>query len=121
MLTMNSERRGPPVLGGPVGAMFDLLLRLDMRGGPPQSLALEAGACFNEPVHVPSREAGHEGWLLTVVDRQTGADGYEHECWIVNAGNVAAGPVARVKIPRRLRPQVHGWWVNAEQLAKASP
>jgi carotenoid cleavage dioxygenase len=99
--------------------MFDLLLRLDCAGGPPQALPLDQGMCYNEPVHVPSREAGHEGWLVMVVDRQTGPDSFEHECWIVNAGDIAAGPVARVKIPCRLRPQVHGWWVSAEQLAAA--
>jgi carotenoid cleavage dioxygenase-like enzyme len=120
MLTMNPERRGPPVFGGPVGAMFDLLLRLDMAGGPPQALALDPGMCFNEPVHVPSRQEGHQGWLLTVVDRQTGPDSFEHECWVIEGGNLTAGPVARVKIPRRLRPQIHGWWVSAAQIADAA-
>ena len=67
MLTMNPERRGPPVFGGPVGAMFDLLLRLDFAGGPPQALALPMGSCFNEPVHVPSSAPGHQGWLVTMV------------------------------------------------------
>lgn len=120
MLTMNPNRHGPPVFGGPVDAMFDLLLRLDMRGGPPQALGLPPGSCFNEPVHVPARQAGHEGWLVMVVDSQTGPDAYAHECWIVDAGNIAAGPVARIKIPRRLRPQVHGWWVSAATLAQAA-
>jgi carotenoid cleavage dioxygenase-like enzyme len=118
MLTMNPERRGPPVFGGPVGAMFDMLLRLDMTSGPPQALGLDPGMCFNEPVHVPS--ADHEGWLLTVVDRQTGPDSFEHECWVIAAGDVAAGPVAKVAIPRRLRPQIHGWWVSAGQLTAAT-
>ncbi|MEY4720873.1 MAG: hypothetical protein RIQ46_598 [Pseudomonadota bacterium] len=119
MLTMNPERQGPPVFGGPVDAMFDLLLRVDLAGGPPQALGLPLGSCFNEPVHVPSAEAGHEGWLVTVVDSQTGPNNFIHECWIVNAGRLAEGPVARVKIPRPLRPQVHGWWVSAAQLAGA--
>ena len=121
MLTMNPERRGPPVAGGPVGAMFDVLLRLNLAGGPPQALPLEPGMCFNEPVHVPSQMPGHDGWLVTVVDRQTGPDSFEHECWVIDGGNIAAGPVARVSIPRRLRPQVHGWWVSAAQLAQAAP
>jgi carotenoid cleavage dioxygenase-like enzyme len=120
MLTMNPEMRGPPLPGGPIAAMFNLLLRLDFTGGPPQALALAPGEGFNEPVHVPSPAPGHEGWLVMVIDRQTGPDAFEHECWIVGAGDVAAGPVARVTIPRRLRPQVHGWWVSAEQLAKAA-
>jgi carotenoid cleavage dioxygenase-like enzyme len=95
-------------------------LRLDMTGGSPQAFALDPAMCFNEPVHVPSREASHEGWLVAVVDRQTGPEDFDHRCWIFNAGDVAAGPVAKIGIPRRLRPQIHGWWVSAEQLAKAA-
>ena len=112
MLTMNPERRGPPVFGGPVGAMFDLLLRLDFAGGPPQALALPMGSCFNEPVHVPSSAPGHQGWLVTMVDHQQGPDSFTHECWIIDGGNLAGGPVAKVAMPHRQRPQVHGWWVG---------
>jgi carotenoid cleavage dioxygenase-like enzyme len=119
MLTMNPELQGPPVAGGPVGAMFNLLLRLDFAGGPPQALALPPGHCFSEPVHVPSAHPGHEGWLLSVVDHQTGLADFSHAVWILEAGNVAAGPVARIGIARRLRPQVHGWWVSAADLAAA--
>ncbi len=115
MLTMNPEMQGPPVFGGPVGAMFNMLLRWDLRGGPPQGLALPPGQCFNEPVHVPS--AGGEGWLVCTVDTQTGPNDFSHEAWIIDAGNVGAGPVAKIAIPARQRPQVHGWWVNAAQLA----
>jgi carotenoid cleavage dioxygenase-like enzyme len=118
-LTMNPQMQGPPVMGGPVGAMFNMLLRLDMRGGPPQELTLPPAHCFNEPVHIPSAKGGHEGWLVMVVDRQIGTDSFEHECWIVDASNVGAGAVAKVTIPQRLRPQIHGWWVSAEQLAAA--
>ena len=119
MLTMNPEMQGPPVLGGPVGAMFNMLMRLNFLGNPPQSLALPPAHSFNEPVHVPSATDGHEGWLISVVDHQTGPEEFEHECWIIEAGNVGAGAVAKIVIPQRLRPQVHGWWVNSEQLANA--
>src|SRR6202034_484549 len=60
MLTMNPQMQGPPVAGGPVGAFFNMFLRLDLAGKPPQALALPPGHCFNEPVHVPSVQAGHE-------------------------------------------------------------
>ncbi len=120
MLTMNPARQGPPVAGGPVGAMFDTLMRLDFTGRAPQALALPQGQCFNEPVHVPASKTGHEGWLLTVVDRQTGPSDFTHAVWILEAGDVGAGPVARIAIPHRLRPQVHGWWVSATELASAA-
>jgi carotenoid cleavage dioxygenase len=119
MLTMNPQMQGPPVAGGPVGAMFNMLLRLDFTGKPPQALALPSGLCFNEPVHVPSIQAGHEGWLLTVVDRQSGPSEFTHALWVIDAGNVGAGPVAKAAIPHRLRPQVHGWWAAAAELAAA--
>ena len=57
MLTMNPEMQGPPIAGGPVGATFNLLLRIDFAGEPPQALALPPGHCINEPVHVPAGEA----------------------------------------------------------------
>lgn len=117
MLTMNPEMRGPPLMGGPVLAMFNMLLRLDMRGAPPQALALPPGLGFNEPVHIPS-ETG-EGWLVAFVDQQTGPDRFTHAAWIIAADNLAAGPVAKITIPKRQRPQIHGWWVNAAQLAAA--
>jgi carotenoid cleavage dioxygenase-like enzyme len=120
MLTMNPQMQGPPVAGGPVGAMFNLLLRLDFTGKPPEALALPPGHCFNEPVHVPSSTPGHDGWLLMVVDQQAGPSDFKHAVWIVDANNVGAGPVARIAIPHRLRPQVHGWWVSAAQLAAAT-
>ncbi len=119
MLTMNPEMQGPPVLGGPVLAMFNLLLRLDLRGGPPQALGLPPGMCFNEPVHVPSAQAGHEGWLIAFVDHQQGPDDFTHAAWIIEAGCISAGPVAKIAIPKRQRPQIHGWWVSSEALAAA--
>lgn len=119
MLTMNPEMQGPPIAGGPVGAMFNTLMRLDMTGGPPQALVLPQDQCFNEPGHVPAAEPGHDGWLITVVDRQAGPADFAHAIWILDAGNVAAGPVAQIAVPHRLRPQVHGWWVSAAQLAAA--
>ena len=120
MLTMNPELQGPPLPGGPVGARFNLLLRLDMRGGPPQALPLPPLAGYNEPVHVPSATEGHEGWLVTIVDSQVGDNVFAHEAWVIDAGNIAAGPVAKVKIPVRLRPQVHGWWVPQDELDAAA-
>jgi carotenoid cleavage dioxygenase-like enzyme len=119
LLTMNPQMQGPPVMGGPVGAMFNMLLRLDLAGKPPQAFALPPGYCINEPVLVPASRAEQEGWLLAVVDGQVGPTDYNHAVWIFDAGNVSAGPVAKIAIPHRLRPQVHGWWVSAAELAAA--
>lgn len=119
MLSMNPEMQAPPVAGGPVGAMFNTLLRLDLTGQPPRVLALPPGHCFNEPVHVPSTRPGHEGWLLSMVDQQLSGDDFRHALWVIDAAHVEAGPVAKVPVPHRLRPQVHGWWVGSSDLNAA--
>lgn len=120
MLTMNPDLQGPPLLAGPVGVSFNLLVRLDgMNSKAPQitqALPLPPMGGYNEPVHVPSATPGHAGWLVMIVDQQTGDNQFHHEAWIVDGGAIAAGPVARITIPTRLRPQVHGWWVPQAQL-----
>lgn len=120
-LTINPEG-GPPVLGGPVGVSFNMLLQIEPGNGRIEALPLEPGMAINEPVHVPSADPAKEGWLLTVVDKQTGPASFDSELWVIDAGAVAAGPIARVPMPMPMRAQVHGWWVPRAQLdaAKAS-
>jgi carotenoid cleavage dioxygenase len=115
MPSMNPQG-GPPLSGGPVGTAFNCLLRVEMQTGRVDMLGLAPGMAINEPVHIPSSRAGHNGWLLAVVDREAGDD-YESELWVLDGDDIAAGAVARVKLPVPLRPQVHGWWVSAAQLA----
>ena len=116
--SMNPEG-GPPLISGPVGPSFNLLFRIEPGNGRLDAMPLEPGMDINEPVHVPSADPEHDGWLLVVVDRQVGEDAYESELWVIDAGDIGKGPVARVKIPIRLHTQVHGWWVPAAELAKS--
>lgn len=120
MLSMNPALQGPPLFAGPVGVSFNMLLRLDGMDtlGPQVSgaLALPPMAGYNEPVHVPAADPAKDGWLVFIVDSQVGDNQFIHEAWVVDAGNIGAGAVAKVHIPARLRPQVHGWWVPQAQL-----
>ena len=116
---------GPPLAGGPVGSAFNCLLRIEPPSGKVESLSLPPGMAINEPVHVPrSAAAGTlgEGWLLTVVDRQQGED-FRSELWVLDAVDIGGGPIAKVPLPVRQRPQVHGWWAPMHELnhSKARP
>ena len=117
--TMNPEAKGPPLVGNVVGAAFNCLLGVHVGSGRIQALALDPGMAINEPVHVPSSTPGHGGWLLAVIDREAAKD-YDSELWVLDADNIAAPPVARVKVPLPLRPQVHGSWVPAAACAIAA-
>lgn len=116
-LSMNPQG-GPPLPGGPVGAAFNLMLRVEPQTGRLDAMTLDFGMAINEPVHVPSSDPGHEGWLLAIIDRQGEGDRFVSELWVINAGDIAAGPVARVSMPLPMRAQVHGCWVSAERLAR---
>lgn len=116
--SMNPQAKGPPLVGNVVGAAFNCLLRLDLDSRRIDALNLDPGMAISEPVHVPSSDPGHGGWLLAVVDRQAERD-YDSELWILEADDIAAPPVARVRIPLPVRPQVHGCWVSAKQLAES--
>ncbi len=102
---------GPPMIGGPLGATVNQMMRLNLTSGTIDYLRLPPGHALNEPVHVPSKDGQDNGWLILVVDAQISDDDYRSEVWIVRADDIAAPPVAKVKFPVRLRPQVHGWWV----------
>lgn len=112
-------RLGPPVPGGPVGASFNAVLRVDLVTGRVDALSFGPGWAFNEPVHVPSRTPGHDGWLLLIVDHEIDETRHESELLVVDASDMAKGPVARVKMPVPLHPQVHGWWVPGAELARS--
>lgn len=109
--SMNPQPMGPPVMGGVVGAMFSAVLRKDFETGAITGYNLPPMRGMSEPVHVAASEPGHEGWLVGIVDHQVGENEFLHAAWIWNAGDLPAGPVAKVPIPTRMRPQVHGWWV----------
>ena len=125
MLTMDPQMKGPPVAGGPVQAMFNTIVRLDFVHGAPQAghvvdaFALPVGWCLNEPVHVPAQDPAHLGYIVSIVDHQTGDNAFEHAAWVFDAGALGRGPLAKVTIPTRLRPQVHGWWVSQAALDAA--
>ena len=121
-LSMNPEAKGPPLMGGPVGANFNALLRIEPGNGRVSMMEVPPGAGISEPAHVPSSEDGHGGWLLSVVDVPNGPPGqaaphdYSSELWIVAADEVEKGPVAKVKTGLALRSQVHGSWVSRAKL-----
>ena len=107
---------GPPRIAGPVGAGFNTILRLEVTSGKLKRLPMSSGSTVQEHAHIPSKVPDHEGYLLFVVDRH---DQFLSEVFIVEAEHLDRGPIARIKIPLRLRVGVHGNWVTASRLNEA--
>ena len=106
-------RFGPPILSGPVGGGFNTLTRLEVKTGKTQSLFAGPHRTFQEHAHIASKQPGHEGYLLCIVDRH---DENQAEVHIFEARHLEKGAITKIKVPMRLRSGVHGTWVPAEAL-----
>jgi carotenoid cleavage dioxygenase len=117
-LSMNPQAKGPPMLGGPVGANFNCLLRIEPGNGRITMMEVPPGAAISEPAHIASATPGHGGWLVMVIDIPNSPNpaDYSSELWVVEADAVENGPVARVKTGLPLRSQVHGTWVSRARM-----
>jgi carotenoid cleavage dioxygenase len=104
----------PPLIAGPVGAGFNTILRLEVKSGKLTRLPMDQRSTVQEHVHIPSRMPGHEGYLAFLVDLH---DEHRSEMFVLEAARIERGPVARIKIPLRLRVGVHGNWVPARALS----
>jgi carotenoid cleavage dioxygenase-like enzyme len=103
----------PPILTGPVGAGFNELVRIEVKSSRSKSLAMDVTSTLQEHVHIPSKKPGHEGYLAFVVDKH--AENLA-EVYIVEAEHLDKGPIARIKVPMRLRSAVHGNWIDSKDL-----
>ena len=104
-------RNGPPMLSGPVGAGFNTIIRINVKTGEMKTLSLDPRVTLQEHIHVPSKHHGHEGYLMFVADMH---DQNLSEAVVAEAESLKV--LARIKLPLRLRCQVHGTWVPAEAL-----
>jgi carotenoid cleavage dioxygenase-like enzyme len=110
-------KSGPPLVSGPVGLGFNTIARIDVRTGELRAYAPGPAHTVQEHVHIPSSAPGHEGYLAFAVDFH---ETMSSEVHLLEAAHPERGPLARIKMPLRLRNQVHGTWVDEEQLPKAT-
>lgn len=104
---------GPPLNAGPLYVGFNSVQRLEINTGRTRRYAVDDRTTLNEPLHIPSQQPGHEGYLAVVVDRH---DTMLNEIHLLEAARPDNGPLARIHSPVRLRPQIHGSWVPAAEL-----
>jgi carotenoid cleavage dioxygenase len=76
---------------------------------------VDAGSAVQEPQFVPRRSgaAQGDGWLLLVAHR---LQAMHSDLLVLDTSDLAAGPVATLRLPLRLRRGLHGCWVSADEL-----
>ncbi|WP_334184571.1 carotenoid oxygenase family protein [Novosphingobium sp.] len=97
-------------LGPPPWQFFNMLAHFDVATGKYEAWSGGDAECFQEPTFVPRSPDAPEGdgfvlALLNHLETRT------TELVILEALDLAKGPIARVKLPFRLRMSLHGNWL----------
>ncbi|MFF5037599.1 carotenoid oxygenase family protein [Nocardia salmonicida] len=105
-------------LGNEPTLLFDGLVRFDSLTGAKEEHKFGAGRWGSEaPFAARDGSTGEtDGYLVCFVNDEAEDKG---EINIFDAEDVAAGPIARVLLPRRVPSGFHATWVRADQLAEA--
>lgn len=100
--------------------LFDGLVKYDTEKGTSQALSFGPGRWGSEAPFVqrPGATAEDDGWVLSfIADEREGRS----ELLVIDARDIAAGPVARVLIPRRIPIGFHATWVPGSALRRVAP
>ena len=106
----NNPALGPMLEWGPKGPPFTCIGHFDDGTGRLAFWYAGPDSAPEEPLFVPRRAdaAEGDGWLLSVVGRR---DENRSDLVILDALDIAAGPVATVRMPCRIHEGFHGTWV----------
>lgn len=107
---------GPP---GPFASALNTLCHLDLSTGATRSWWPGPRSGIQEPCFIPKGPdaAEGEGYVVALVDDHI--SNYTDLCFF-DAQRVDEGPIARAKLPVKLRQGLHGNWSTAAQLSSAA-
>jgi carotenoid cleavage dioxygenase-like enzyme len=112
---INGQRAGRPyrysynMTGAPGWFLFDGIVKVDLRSGKEERYAFGDGAYGSETPMAPrpGATAEDDGYLVTFV---TDMNEDRSECLVLDAADIAAGPVARIRLPERIASGTHSCW-----------
>jgi NAD(P)H-dependent nitrite reductase small subunit len=95
--------------GKPGWFLFDGLVRHDVRTGDDQHLRLPDGVYCSEVGVAPKvgGTAEDDAYLVTLT---TDVANDTSECWVLDASDITAGPVAKLRLPQRISSGTHATW-----------
>lgn len=99
--------------------VFGATIKHDLQTGERTVFDHGAGRGAGEPVFVarPSATAEDDGWLLMYTHSH---DGRDSSFVVLDAQDIARGPVAEVKLPQRIPYGFHGNWVSDRSVPPTS-
>lgn len=106
-----------------IPATFDALVKYDLEDGSAERYDYGDGvygseAPFARRAGASSDAAEDDGYVVTFV---TDTADWSSACLVFDAQHIAAGPIARVKLPCRVPAGFHATWIAGEDLAGGAP
>lgn len=98
--------------------LMDGWVKHDLQSGQQTPYKLPDGLYCSESPFAPrvGSTAEDDGYLVSfIIDQNTDTS----ECWILDARNIEAGPVARLQLPQKICSGTHACWAGRSQLAAA--
>ena len=95
--------------------LFNGFVRQDTRTGAEEVFELPEGVYASEAPVIPRKGAASEedAYLVTfLIDENNGTS----QCAILDASDIARGPICRMALPHKISSGVHSTWVEHEQL-----
>jgi len=107
-LTIDKNGRVFPV-------MFNQLTHFDIKAGTREDWFPGTGCTFQDPVYLPKSSTADEGdgYLIAILNRPLEL---RSELVILDTRKLTAGPIARAKIPVRMRLGIHSTWIDGALL-----
>lgn len=99
-----------------IPATFEGIIKYDLQAGTHEQHAYGPGIFGSEAPFAarPGGTAEDDGWLVAFV---TDVRDWTSQCWVYDAQHIAAGPIAKVGLPRRVPAGFHATWMPAAELA----
>jgi len=117
---VNQERAGRPYRYAynmttlPGWFLFDGVVKVDLETGSEERYEFGPGVFGSETPMAPRAGATDEddGYLVTFT---TDMNRDHSECLVLDASDIAAGPIARVRLPERIASGTHSCWTQLSQ------
>lgn len=107
------------MIAHPGSFLFDGILRYDHTTGQSQQYLFGDGRFGSESPMAPCHDAVAEddGYVVSFV---TDMNADRSECVVLDARDLAAGPVARIVLPHRISSGTHACWADASEIDETS-
>jgi len=96
--------------------LFNGIVRLDVETGSRQEYRFPDGVYASESPMAPAQggEAEDDGYVVTFT---TDMNEDSSSALVFDAGDIAAGPIASVRLPQRICVGTHSYWADIGKLA----